>query len=220
MSESKHLQDAFLQRLSVVLRKHGFVRGKDKQTSYWPKPFGWAAFHVALIPHKDVDFDITADVALRYEAVENLVNADNELLSKTQKGQTATIGCEIGNLTTGRQRRWTIASEANIESVLTSIEDALVLFALPYIQKYSDANEVFTLLSSNERSAWLHSPIHSERCQRAIALAVILGKDARLHTIIHECQSFLTAREDLGLARFEKFIQRISTLPKGSTATL
>src|SRR6185503_3108745 len=115
-SRLKRLQKLLLHEMSRIVVKYGFGRKVHGQSFRLSKPFGWAAFHLAFIPHAEIDFDVTADVALRVDEVEKMLHDSKE---------AATVGGELGNLSDGEQRRWTIASERDINPTVASIEQAL-----------------------------------------------------------------------------------------------
>ncbi|MGH7953764.1 MAG: hypothetical protein ACREFE_17845, partial [Limisphaerales bacterium] len=148
MTKIAELQKKLLNEVAIIVAKHGFSPKPKGQSFRMQKPFGWASFHLSFILHESTDFDVTTDVALRIDAVENLINEDNNLLSNAEKLQTATIGCELGNLSEGQQKRWNIASDNDVELVAESIHDALASVAIPYIERYSNLQEIFAVLSS------------------------------------------------------------------------
>lgn len=203
------LQQQLLTEVSAVVAKHGFGRKPSGQTFFLHKPFGWAAFHLTFMPHDDTDFDVTADVALRIDAVEKLVNEDNPILSKAEKARTASLGGALGNLSAGKPRRWTVASEADVQPVAASIQALLEAVGIPYIATYAHLEKALHVLASNAPTTWRHAPIHGARCQRALALACVLGKYDRLDEIVSQSESFLTARNDSGLKAFQQFADKL-----------
>lgn len=211
ISRIKHLQRLLLKEMLAVVVKHGFERKVYGQSFRMPKPFGWAAFHLAFVPHGEIDFDVIANVALRVDAVEQMIHEDDDL-SKKEKLETATFGCELGNLSEGKQRRWKIASERDIKPVVASIEAALESIALPYIERYSDLEEMFAVLSRNDPDAWLHAPFHHYRGMHALALAIVLGKHDRVNSIIEQSEAFMKSINDPNLRFFQPFAEKIRAL--------
>jgi hypothetical protein len=205
----KHSQKLLLNGMSVVAVKHGFERKVYGQSFRMPRPFGWAAVHLSFIPHGESDFDLTADVALRVDAVEELLHADNSLISKKEKLEAATIGCELGNLSDGKQRRWKIVTESDVKPVIASLDAALMSIALPYMDRYSNLEETFAVLCRNDAEAWLHSPLHHYRGMRALALAIFLEKYDRLEGIIEQSEAFMKSIGDPNLRFFELFARTI-----------
>ena len=111
-------------------------------------------FHVAFIGHKR-DFEVTVDIGLRYERIEEIVNRDEEVLSKAEKAKTCTLGCELGNLSIGRQKRWKVGAVDDIPGVTASVLDSFVVIALPYVEEFSDAKRVLEVLSGDGPDSWL-----------------------------------------------------------------
>ncbi len=198
----KQWEKALLNKLSEQVEAYGFdkkVRGQSfhKQTS-----FGRLALHVAFIEHDDTDFDVTADVAVRFDELEDLLNEYESHLSEAEKKRTFSIGAELGNISEGRQKRWTVADSADIEAVSRSIIDAFSRIGMPYLEKYSDSNTALDALSSDDRAAWLHAPIHDNRAKSALGFAFLLGDRERFHQVAAAKTTFLTSRNDFGLQSF------------------
>ena len=118
MTRLKPLQDRLLLLLEDALHPRGFTR--RQQTFVRRVPVGKHLFHVAFAPYPRHDyFDATADVAVRHDALEALLNANDPYLTEREKRWTASVGGELGNLSTGRRRRtrcagtrWTASSAA------------------------------------------------------------------------------------------------------------
>src|SRR5262249_40829737 len=122
--------------------------------------------------------------------------------------KTATVGCELGNLSMRRPRRWTVRDETDVQSVSESIEEAFNAIAVPYIRRYSNLEEMYTVLSDNERGNSLH-PFPGVRCQRAVALAIVLQKE-EVAELIARCESYLKQqRNENDLREFEQFVEKI-----------
>jgi len=66
------------------------------------------------------------------------------------------------------------------------------------------------LLSGNERQNWLHAPLHGARCQRAVALGVVLKKQD-LTQLIARCEVLLQQTTEFEHQSFAQFIQIISS---------
>jgi hypothetical protein len=209
MATIAELQQKLLSEIAAAVTQYGFGPKPKGQSFRMKTPFGWASVHLAFITHEPSDFDITVDVSLRIDAVENLIHEEDNLLSRAEKLQTATIGCELGNMSEGRQKRWNIASDEAVKQVSESIRNAIVSIALPYIERYSNLEDALDALSSNDKSGWLHSPIHDARCRRALALAFVLGKHDQVKGIIGRNEKFLKSRNDGGLAAFQSLANKI-----------
>lgn len=202
------LQQSLLLRLASEMPKYGFSKKVIDQAFYRSVPFGRWIFHVSFIPH-ETDFDITADVAIRVDAVEDLVNADIKLLSSREKKETATIGAELGNIADGRQRRWTVASPGDVDAVAMAMLHEFEVFGMPYFERFSDLGVMLDVLAANDRSAWLHSPFHTHRCKRVVALAVVTGDIELARTLSGRCATFLKERNESDVSSFSQFVERV-----------
>jgi hypothetical protein len=218
MFDLKDFPELLITELAARMAKHGFELKPREQGFRASRPGGNAMFHLSFIPHTH-DFDVVADVSIRVDVVEDLLNEGRTYLSKGEKKLTSTIGTELGNLSEGKQRRWTIASEADVKRVADLIHDAFRSIAMPYIEKYSGMDNMFKILSSNERSAWLHSPAHGARCKSALALAYVLRRSHDIEDLIARSEGYLGSLNFLNSKRefedFQQFATRIRQLMEG-----
>src|SRR5437867_11840937 len=106
--KTKELKEDLLNSLGKRVEAYGFAMKAREQSLYKRTPFGRLALHLSFIPHR-ADFDATADVAVRFDALEDLVNEGNDLLSKAEKKGTFSLGADLGNISEGKQRRWTVS---------------------------------------------------------------------------------------------------------------
>ena len=145
---------------------------------------------------------MTADVAVRFDELEDLLNEYKGHLSEAEKKNTFSLGAELGNMSEGKQRRWTVAGLADVEPVSRSIMDAFSKIGIPYLEKYSNVETALEALSGDDRAAWLHAPIHGERAKCAISLAFLLGDRERFYELAAAKTAFLISRNDFGLQSF------------------
>jgi len=204
----KKLQKNLLASVGEKIADFGFGKKVKQQSFYRPIDGGWACVHLSFIEHLD-DFDVTVDVAIRFNSVEDLVNSQNNLLTKKEKSGTSTLGVELGNLSTGGQKRWNISSEDQIPLVTNSILDAFDKFGEPYLLRYSSMGSAYELLSSDEKSVWKHSPFHATRAKKAIAIAKLLGQP-NIHNEVSTRRQFLEDTKDFGLSDFVNFTNNLS----------
>ncbi|GAB2176524.1 hypothetical protein [Dongia sp. agr-C8] len=195
----KELRAQLASEVGVKLKDFGF-RKRDR--SYFRKMEGGRqAFYLAYINH-ETDFDVTATLAIRFDAVENLVHAD------APNKDTSTMGVEIGNLTQGAQKRWTIEVIEDVPIVAESIFEDFKRFGLPYYEKFSDPRAAFAALSPTNRSAWMHFPLHNYRAMSTIALAVILKMNGKIEDLIDEQERYLVSLNDPMIEVFRRFADR------------
>lgn len=204
----KELQKKLLSSVGEKLAAFGFGGKARQQSFYRPIEGGWACVHLSFIDHAN-EFDITVDVAIRFDEVESLANSQSNLLTKKEKEKTSTLGVEIGNLSIGEQRRWTVCSQEEVPSVAESILEAFEKFGDPYLMKYSAMDSAYELLSSDEVYAWKHCPFHATRAKKAIIIAKLLGC-SDIQDQISTRRKFLEERKDFGLSDFVSFTNSLS----------
>jgi hypothetical protein len=205
----KSLQKQLLREISVHMPQYGFSPRIWGQSFRRTEPFGLCSLHISFISHIS-DFDVTADVGLRINAVEKVLNSENKLLSEKEKGETFTVGAELGNIAEGKQRQWTISNVHQLSLVTGGILEIFERVGLPYLNKISNLDYLLYVLSNHDREAWLASPIHEHRCKTIAVLARVLGKSqSRVQTLCAQCDNYLQQRNDLGLDSFRRFIRRI-----------
>jgi len=164
---------------------------------------------VSFIKHGH-DCDVTADVALRIDALEDLLNENTDLRNVERKKKIHSLGAELGNIADGRQRRWTLATEEDTPRVAGSMVSAFESIGLPYLETFSDLNRALAVLAADDRSSWLHSPFHDLRAKRAVGLAHLLGRPAEeLDVLIAAKTKFLGERSDPGVESFLVFAKSI-----------
>src|ERR1700761_3414661 len=99
--ERSEVQKRLLNEIGGRVAVWGFNSKPSGQSFYRKVPSGKWAFHISFIPHKE-DLDLTADVALRNEAVEGLVGQYDAKLSTIESRKSMTLGAELGNLSIGK----------------------------------------------------------------------------------------------------------------------
>jgi len=151
-------------------------------------------------------FDVTTDVAVRFDGVESLVNEPNQLLSAAEKKKTATLGCELGNFRDGRSRVWEgIGTGSDVGAVADSIVAFFAEVGLPYLKMYSSMEAALAILKGDDRQSRLHSPIHAERAKRAVALAQVLFGLEEAKRIADEKRKRVRELDSTGSVVFERF---------------
>jgi hypothetical protein len=208
MAAMKELQDGLLAELDKALAEYGLKRPARSQSFYGKTPWGKSAFHISFMKHRD-NSDVTADVAVRIDELEQLVNENNPRIVEPEKRKTFSLGAELGNISEGRQKRWTLATRRDVEPVAFSVLTTFRNVALPYIEKYANPQNAFEALKPNDRASWLHSPFHAERCKQIVALALLLRRVNDLDQVIEACADFLRDRNDPELGDFLDFAQGI-----------
>lgn len=204
----KETQRALLKAVGQRIAASGFESRSVGQSFLRRSPVGRASLHLTFVEHSQ-DFDVIADVAMRIEALEDIVNANNTLLSKREKEQTYTLGAELGNISGEGQKRWNVASSAEVGQVADQLVASFKAIGLPYLDKASTLEGAYQLLTSPGRNAWLHNPIHASRAKRVVGLAKIGGRVDDLAVRVNENIRLLEGLKDPGLQDFKRFVDRL-----------
>ena len=103
---------------------------------------GSQTLHLSFIVHPKVDFDVTADVAIRFDDVqeEMLFSADTPVKGTVGAKTLMSFGAELGNIRDGRQQRWTVRNQEDITSVSADIVSAFYEVGLPYLETFSKSS--------------------------------------------------------------------------------
>jgi len=197
------------------LKRFGFNEKPRDQTFYRLIRGGRAAIHLALVPHQD-DFDVTVDLAVRLDQVEDLINANNTNLNRREKTQTYTLGAEMGNLLGNAPIRWTVKVAVDVAPVADEIVAKFKVFGDDYLNRAETLEGAFTLLTATGRDGWINSPIPGARAKRIIALAVLLGYSDKLPGLIDENIRMLIETKDFSLQSFRDFVATLRPPSDGS----
>ena len=208
MRHLRELEHKLLQETGKRLVRFEFSLRPRQQSFYRDIDGGRVAIHLSFIRHTE-DVDVTIDVAICFDAVEDLVHRSNNLLSRKEKAQTFTLGAELGNLECGKPFRLTLASDADVPRVVEGIVTKLEAIGLPYIERYSAPEAAYGLLSRDDREVWVHCPIHAERAKSACALLIVMGRHSEIANLAAQKQAFLQSMNDPGAATFAEFVAQL-----------
>jgi hypothetical protein len=155
-----HLTDALLLELDVLLAPRGWVR-RD-QTFRRDAGECRFLFHVAFIRHQ-ADADVTADVAIRHNAIEHILNADRDWLSAREKRNTSTIGVELGNWAGVGQKRWRLTQTGDSVPMARDIVSWCDRLGEPWLKRFASLTEVTRVLAEDGPEARLICPLPDYR---------------------------------------------------------
>jgi hypothetical protein len=143
----RDIQRALLEVVGARIAGDGFQRKPVGQSFLRRFPAGRASLHLAFVEHPR-DFDVVADVAVRFDELEDLINANNTLLSKKEQGQTYSLGAELGNISGEGQMRWNVASSVDVDQVADQLVAAFKVIGLPYLDRASTLEGAYKLVTS------------------------------------------------------------------------
>jgi hypothetical protein len=187
-----------MELLRDKLARDGFVAKLKNQSFYKKTDFGVLAVHLAFM-NGQVEFDVTVDVAVRFNSVEDLIYPSE---------MTFTLGCELGNLESGMSQRWTVAEPSDAETVAEAIYEKFEKVGRPYLEKYSSIEAAYDVLQRDDRSGWMHSPFDDARAKRALAIAMLRGGIDEFEALLARKRQSLASSKNANLSDFEAFVSR------------
>ena len=213
MVSKKQLQEALLARLADALRVKGF--GARRQQSFIRKtPWGHQSIHLAFIPHQE-DFDLTVDVAIRHDALEQLMSEIDPPLawekrpSVKSRGQTATLGADVSNIIGGVEQRWTVVTERDLPSVCEGIVQAVDTVGLPYVERFDSLDAMFYVLARDDAEARVACAFPDYRAKSAVIAAYLLGRQEEFEELAERKTQFLKETHDPGLSSFLTVLEEL-----------
>lgn len=209
MIDIKAFKKQILTEVGLLVKRDGFKSKISEQKFSLLKPFGTWIIHLSFIPHRKMDLDVKASVAIRIDAVETLVNEDRPELSEGDSAKTATAGGELGNLQGAGPKRWTIALFNDARPVASSIYSEILSIGWPFLERYSNMENLLNLLSSLDPKDWGRSNGSLPRCKRAMALAYLLGRVDYIDATLMRCREVLSQEDSAVHQHFSAFFERL-----------
>lgn len=198
-----------LERVARSATRFGFDGRVRDQSTYRRIPeLGWSALHLSFARYSG-SVEVSADVAIRFDAVEDLVNMHDPRRTSKKRLRTATLGTELGNFARGAPLYWTITAPDEVPPVAEQVMEAFEEIGVPYLDQFETMELAYVALSGNERQAQLHSPINWARCARALALAIILERRQDIPRLVASCEDFLGRVDQRDLIDFQSFARAI-----------
>lgn len=193
MINLKEVRKKLFGHMSPFLATYGFTTKLGDSSFYRKFPQGHQCIHLQFIYH-GIDVDVCVDIAIRFDELEDLINRHKSYLTEKEKKDTYSLGAELGNIRRRAPIRWTIFSNNDIEQAAKDILEAIVLTAIPCLEKYSDMRTALEVVSGDGPDDWLYSPFDNERAMRAIGLAFLLGDRDVFSQLAKAKTEFLTTK--------------------------
>lgn len=203
--------DALLGEMAPLLASVGFSPMRRDQAFRRNRPDGADITHISFIRYP-TSFDVTTDVAVRIDAIEEIVSASNAVLSASARKKTATIGVEIGNLSQGSHLAWNIDETTAIDRVALDIFLHVERFGLPFFARFGDIASVTTMLCRDDSEAMRYSPFNHVRASRAVAGLLALGMTGEAREIAGQKVAFMRELQDPNLEFFLAFLRDVNLL--------
>ncbi|HWN11609.1 MAG TPA: hypothetical protein VNO50_20445 [Pyrinomonadaceae bacterium] len=213
----KQLQQDLLTEVGDEARQFGFKLNKTYYSFRRKTTFGWQAFGISPVVHPEIDFDITVNVSIGFEALTELFNKyDSTRDAEQKRNGKFNFGAELGNIAEGRPKRYTVTTSADITPVTHAVISDLTLFGFPYLAKYSTLESVLEDIVADDESwtAFLLMPFHDVRAKSAIGIAYLLGQQERFKEIAVSKEAYLISMKapEFQLESFRKFRDELEVL--------
>lgn len=173
------------------------------------------------VAHYGEVHDVSLNVAIRFDAVEELINSAKGYITAREKARTATLGGELGNIANGVWGSRSVREQGDVDAALGELVPLLLEVGVSYMDRYEDPHAAFAALAGDGREAWLISPIAHARASAAVAMALVLGKEtAEIDALVEKKRRYLG--DDWERKEFEGFLGamissgRYSPGPRGS----
>jgi hypothetical protein len=203
----KILVDAFLAQVEEALHPLGFRYIRSRRSFERRFDGGKQALHLSLNLYRD-EFYVAADVAIRFNVLEDLLNANDTSLSQRAKAVTYSIGCELGNLVYGDYKRWTVQDADGGATVAGAVSDFFIEHGLPYFDRYSSLPAAFALIAPHPERICLHQPFLVTRAKYVVALAVLLGEQNALASLVPAYEAALRSHRPAEMDAFRTFVMQ------------
>lgn len=210
MEKQKLIQDMLLREIALYLGDLGFRASIRQQAFYKKMAFGKYSFHLAFMPHQS-DIDISADVAIRFDALEDLVHevVKTPFLNPRKMENSFSFGANLGHISGEGQIRWTILNESDVTEVSKRILEKFVNVGLPYLKRYSDLDTVFGVLSTVSPEANLLNGFPEKRAMNAVALAYLRGDKHEFRIVSDRMTDYIASIPNTDPEAFMNFVKEL-----------
>lgn len=210
MTELQNCRRALMQDVGRLVEPLGYKPILSQQMFVRRFAEGKAALHLAFIKHPG-DFDVVANVAIRLDQLEDILNGARTYLSDNKKRDTYSFGAELGNISRVGQVRWTVRALTDTKEVAQEVVSYFRKVGLPFIASVTTLEDAYVVLTKSEDLARLYLTPRSRRAESTVALAKLLGK-SDVAQIAKENMNWLENVNDAGLSQYKKFLDSIGVV--------
>lgn len=210
---SSHLKERVLHCLAKILGPKGYKRDNKKRSQDFYKNISVGRYfvHLTFIDH-NYGFDIVVNVSIRHDALVELVKQVNSFLTSPEGYHFAFVGAELGNISDGKQKCWTVVDENDVQEVCIGIMHAFETIGEPYLERFSSLEEILIATAGDNPAAFLHSPFHGTRAKTAVAAALLLGKQELFSHLVDQKTQYLKERRDFEISSFISFVEALRSI--------
>ena len=207
MTELQNCRRALMQDVGRLVEPLGYKPILSQQMFVRRFAEGKAALHLAFIRHPG-DFDVVANVAIRLDKLEDILNGARTYLSDKKKRETYSFGAELGNISRVGQVRWTVRALNDTKEIAQEVVSYFRKVGLPFIASVTTIQDAYLVLTESEDLARLYLAPRSRRSESTVALAKLLGK-SNVAQIAKANMDWLEDVSDAGLPQYKQFLDCI-----------
>lgn len=207
MTELQNCRRALMQDVGRLVEPLGYKPILSQQMFVRRFSEGKTALHLAFIKHPG-DFDVVANVAIRLNQLEDILNGARSYLGDDKKRGTYSFGAELGNISRVGQVRWTVRALDDTKVVAQELVTYFKKVGLPFIAGATTIEEAYRILTESEDLARLYLAPRSRRAESTVALAKLLGK-SNVSQIAKTNMNWLEDVNDAGLPQYKQFLDSI-----------
>lgn len=203
----KEIREALHQALCKRLEPIGFRYKASEHGHIRPTAIGRQSFHIVYLYYDHMC--VTANVAVRFDELEDLLNATRSWLSPLERRRTYSLGAELGKIAGTGYLRWDVPSLNEVERVANDVVARFRSDGLPYLERVSSLESAYQLLAQPGCDPWLHGPLLWDRAQRLVGLAMLTNREQELPQIVENCVRMLEELKDPNLKDFLAFLDKM-----------
>ena len=206
------LKKSFLKSLGQELSPKGYQTFVTDQTLVKKLPEAHHMIHAGFIVHPQ-DINVTVDVGIRLPNVEKFVD---EIQNERSSRFSFTIGVDVGHLTVGKRLRWTLVNETDIPQAVENIRSVLTQVDTLFFDRFPTSQSIFEMLSRNDSTTELLSPLALKRAIRTIVLAYLLNGREALDEAIQSKTIYMTSKGGPQISDFNEFCEKMMAKVSGT----
>jgi hypothetical protein len=198
------LREQLIAEIDKSMSKKGFTYVARCRAFDKPTDFGRVSLHI-MVMLGGTEFDVAADVGLRFDAVEAIRRPNRSMLTEREKDDTFTFGCELGNLARTGWKTRRVADAVDAQTVARAIVNDFQKIGVPYLEKAADANAMLAILTEDCPEAGRNYCIGWACAEIAVAMSLWLKGEEAAREMYLKKHAYLEKRQDPNIKFFREF---------------
>ena len=206
MSRNAELKRAILDFLKKNLAPNGFRR--SDRIFYRKIPIGRQILYVAFLRGQD-EINVVLNVSIRHDEIENLYSSLEDVKPNNRR---ATIGAELGKLSSKETMMWPVAHISDVPSIGNEILFAFWKIGWPFLTEYAVSEKILNVLLDDGPKGNTFCVLSDLRAEKALVAAYVLGKKDNYDSLIDAKLSYLLEKKNPYLKEFLEFVVKFKKL--------